>query len=308
MIMTKSICKSALSPAALAAVLALLQGAPAQALNSKSFVSNSGSDANSCATVATACATFLHALDQTNAGGEITAVNTGEYGGAFINKSIHITNDGAGEAGDLVPSTFTGFVIAAGAGDVVSLRGIVIDGQGPGRGGINVTTASAVHVQNCVIRNLEYQTDPWGIDFGPSGNTKLFVSDTIIFNNGSAAATGGIRIRPTGSGSAVVVLDRVHLENNVLGLWADGSVNTGTGIRVLIRDSVVRGNASHGILATSAAGKSLALIVVERSSLVSNAGTGIRADGPRATILLNDNTITGNGAGIGATNSGQLIS
>ena len=47
---------------------------------------------------------------------------------------------------------------------------------------------------------------------------------------------------------------------------------------------------------------------IEHTASVDNAGTGIRADGPRATIVLSDDTITRNGTGIGATNSGQLIS
>ena len=48
--------------------------------------------------------------------------------------------------------------------------------------------------------------------------------------------------------------------------------------------------------------------MIDHTSSVGNAGNGILADGPRATILLNDNTITRNGTGISAINSGQLIS
>ena len=47
---------------------------------------------------------------------------------------------------------------------------------------------------------------------------------------------------------------------------------------------------------------------MERTSSLNNAGTGILADGPRATMLLNDNTVARNGAGISAVNGGQLIS
>jgi len=41
---------------------------------------------------------------------------------------------------------------------------------------------------------------------------------------------------------------------------------------------------------------------------VNNAGTGIRADGPGATMLLNNTFVTRNAAGIATANSGQLIS
>ena len=171
-----------------------------------------------------------------------------------------------------------------------------------------IDQASAVHIQNCVIRNLESSNSGIGIILDSSGNTQLFVSDTIIFNNGSSAATGGIRIAPQGAGSANVVLNRIYLENNVRGLWVDGTGGTGNGAHVVIRDSVLSGNAGDGILAISASGKAPAFVVVEHSSMLNNSGTGIRADGPRATILLNDNTITRNAAGISAINSGQIIS
>jgi len=104
------------------------------------------------------------------------------------------------------------------------------------------------------------------------------------------------------------VLDRVHLENNVRGLWVNGAPSIGNANRIVIRDSVVSGNAAEGILATTTAGHAPALLVVERTAVVNNVGTGIRADGPGATMLLNNNTVVRNGVGISAVNSGQLIS
>src|SRR5262249_42821882 len=105
-----------------------------------------------------------------------------------------------------------------------------------------------------------------------------------------------------------VVLDRVHLENNVRGLWVDGTDSTGNGAHVIVRDSVVSGNAADGIIATSASGQAPAFLMVERTSSVNNAGAGILANGPRATMLLADDTIVRNGTGINAVNGGQVIS
>ena len=42
--------------------------------------------------------------------------------------------------------------------------------------------------------------------------------------------------------------------------------------------------------------------------MVNNAGNGILANGPRATMLLDGNVVSRNGVGISAINSGQLIS
>jgi len=300
----------ALSLTTLGTVLTLLAGMPAQALNNKSFVAGTGSDANNCSTIPLACATFAHALSQTAAGGEITVVDTGDYGRVGISQSVNITNDGAGEASILTTASFIAIDIHAGAGDIISVRGLVLDGLGFGGGGgagIVIESASAVHVQNCVIRNFN-GGGAHGIVVDSSTNTRLFVSDTIIFNNGNIGTSGGILIETAGPVSANVVLDRVHLENNVIGLFVTGAAGTGNGAHVVIRDSVVSDNASDGIQAVTVAGKAPAFIVVEHTTVVNNAGTGILANGPRATMLLNDNTITRNGAGISAINSGQLIS
>src|SRR5262249_56105026 len=127
----------------------------------------------------------------------------------------------------------------------------------------------------------------------------------LIYNNGSGAGTGGIVLR----GNANATLDRVHLENNVVGLFMDATTESGSGgIHVVVRDSVTSANAADGIFAKSQAGLPPAFLVVERTTSVNNAGSGIHADGPGATVLLSDSTITRNGAGVTTANSGQLIS
>jgi len=305
--------KAILATIALGALLVpALDAAPALALNNMSFVSHSGSDGNSCADVFNACRTLQGATDKTAAGGEVSIVNAGDYGTwLFINKSINITNDGAGEATLLATSApNAGVTINAGAGDVVSLRGLVIDGQGVGTTGIVVMNAfSAVHVQNCVVRNFE-APGGYGLWFAPNNDSQIFISDSIIYNNGSDQFSGGIFIAVIGSASVNVVLDRVHVENNVRGIFVNYNLvtPTGNGSHVVLRDSVVSGNAGDGIVAKTIAGRAPAFVVVERTSSVNNAGTGILADGPGATMLLDDDTVVRNAVGISAVNGGQLIS
>ena len=304
--MIKSVTKPAV---VLGTVLAMLNATSSMAdVFPKTYVSNTGSDTEDCSSVVRACGSFQHALTQTAAGGEVTVVNTGNYGPFEAFRSVGITNDGAGEA-SVLASSQEAVLINAGVGQVISLRGLVIDGQYAASSGIFVNSASAVHIQNCVIRNFQ-GANSWGIAYLPdSSNSQLFVSDTIIFNKGSSSLTGGILIEPQNpSTSANLVLDRVHLENNVDGLLIDGILTSGAGSHVVVRDSVISGNAANGIHALTIAGKSPAFAFVEHSSMVNNGQSGIRADGPGATVLLNDNTITRNGAGISAVNGSQLIS
>jgi len=299
------------------AVLAAAHGGPAEAANAKSWVANSGSDANDC-TLAHPCATFQRAHDQTSQGGEIGVLTPGDYGGTgasrlLIQKSIAISNDGSGEATILADGpvgAFTGphgIDVQATAGDIVTLRGLVIDGLGTGGVGASFVQGLALHIQNCVIRNFESATGANGIFFAPAGNGQLFVSDTIIYNNGSGSFTGGIFVTNVNGGSPRMVLDRVHLENNVDGLLIVGNFGA-RGVRVIVRDSVISGNAANGIHAFTQPEEAPAFAVVERSSMVNNRQNGILADGPGATILLDDSTVARNSVGISAVNSGQLIS
>jgi len=312
--MTISATKSMLSLAALVAMLAALAAAPAAALSPRVWVAYYGVDSATCGAITAPCLTLQRAHDNVVPGGDISVLTPMEFGNAAINtltisKSVNVTNDGVGEAA-IVGST--GILVFAGVGDVVSVRGFVMDGQGGlTSSGIEIHKASAVHIQNCVARNFEGFPNGWGIFVGPANGTNMqvFVSDTLVYNNGTATGTGGIVIQPIGTNNtARVVLDRVRLENNVVGLRLDGTQATASGTHVIIRDSVVSGNAVDGILALTTAGKAPAFIVVDRTSVVDNAGTGIHADGPRATMVLNDNVISRNGTGISALNGGQLIS
>jgi len=290
-----------------AVLLAVLHTAPARALTVHTWVSVSlGVDSsNTLCTRSAPCLTFQHAHDQTARGGEISVLDPGDYGQLITNKSITITNDGPGQAG-IHSSLPVSLQIEGGAGDVIGLRGLTLDGETGGDVAIEFNAGSALHIQNCVIRN--YQSPGRAIFFEATGHSQLFVSDTLVYNNGSVTFSGGIFVSVAGTGSAAVVLDHVRLENNVIALRADGGFGTGNGVHLIIGDSVISGNAGDGILAITIAGRSPAFLLVERTRIVNNAGTALRADGPGATILFNGNTISRNGTGISAANSGQLIS
>src|SRR5262249_49964834 len=153
-------------------------------------------------------------------------------------------------------------------GDVVGLRGLVLDGKGTALGGIDAQAVGSLHIQNCVIRNFEGVGGPFGVLMSvTSGTGAIFLSDTLIYNNGAGAGSGGVFLRSDG-GSINGVLDRVRLENNLVGLGVLSGFATG-GARVTVRDTTVVGNAGDGILAGTN-GTSSALVFVERTTAVNN--------------------------------------
>jgi len=287
--------------------LAILASIPAEAAPvAQTFVSGTGSDGNPC-TRALPCRTVAQGTVSLVPGGEVTILDAGSYGNMTgIIGSFSITNEGSGEArialGTWQPP----------ASAVINLRGLTIDPVDPNLGNsgpalVFVGSAGELHITNCVIRNSQ-GTNQYGLTFAPTGNARLFIADTLITNNGSTAQSGGILIRPTGTGSANVVLDHVRIENNVFGIAVDGNgVTGGNGIHVEIRNSVIAHNFSDGIIATRAvSGGAPTVVLVEHSASVHNAGAGVRADGA-AVVQISNSTMEYNATGASATNGGRLF-
>ncbi|MFI4987949.1 MAG: right-handed parallel beta-helix repeat-containing protein [Alphaproteobacteria bacterium] len=292
-------------------LLALMYAAPAEAQATRTWVSGVGDDVNPCSRTAP-CKTFAGAISKTAAGGEISVLDPGGFGAVTITKAISLTNDGVGEAGVLASNT-TGITVNAGPNDVVNLRGLVIDGAPaatPGLVGIHFIAGHALHIQQSVIKNFQGAApNGFGIQFSPSGASQLFVSDTVISNNGSGANGVGILIKPTGSGSAKAVLNRIQVEGNALGISVDGTGSTGTGLQLLLRDSVVSDSVNSGITITGPAGGQTALLMMDRSASVANGTTGVIASGTGATILIGNSAITlNNGIGVGVGVGGTVFS
>src|SRR4030088_2295079 len=93
----------------------------AQAQATRTWVSGLGDDASPCSRTAP-CKTFAGAISKTAIAGEIDVLDPGGFGALTITKAISIYNDGVGEAGVLVSGT-NGIIVAAGASDVVNIRG-----------------------------------------------------------------------------------------------------------------------------------------------------------------------------------------
>src|SRR5689334_7243034 len=98
-----------------ACAVTLLAALPATAQNDTSWVSRSGSDANTC-TLASPCRTFQGAYSKTNANGTIKALDAGEYGLISVTKSITIDGNGVGAAIEVTGgSSIFGVTVSGGA-------------------------------------------------------------------------------------------------------------------------------------------------------------------------------------------------
>ncbi len=299
--------------AALLALAVGLAAAPiaAQAQATRTWVSGVGDDVNPCSRTAP-CKTFAGAISKTAAGGEINVLDPGGFGGVTITKSLTILADG--DVAGVLVSGNNGILINAAATDIVVLKGLDFEGLGTGLAGVKFLNGGALHIYNCIIRDFKGASpNGWGVLFTPATPGELYISDTIISNNGVAGVGGGVRIAPTGTGNANVTINNSNVDNNGQGIVADGSTSTTT-MNITIQDSVLHGNNGHGVLAITPAGGSRIQINLDRTSVTGNIGSGARADGAAAsgagsaTIRIGSSVISSNVQGVSVNGAGVLQS
>jgi hypothetical protein len=288
------------------AITFVVATSPARAAgpNQFTYVSATGNNASGCATPATACATLGGALSYTAPDGEIDCVNTGNYSNGTITITQSVTIDCAGGVGSTV-----GAFTVNGAGIVVRLRNLTLNNNGYGFYGIDAKTMAALYVENCVITNansVNGQDAPYlGIKFEPSANSQLFVTNSIISNNGSSGSvSGGIYVVPASGVNASVSINRSEINGNIFGIVADGT--SGGIIKGTITDSVVSGNGQNGITVSSSG--SSAVFQVDRTTVGSNGNHGLAADGSGAGMLVSNTNVFNNGGGLYTLNGGALFS
>jgi hypothetical protein len=217
--------------------------APAHALRARVFVSKAGADVGACSFSAP-CQSLDYALSGVAPGGEITILDSGGYNPFTITKGVIITVPPGVEAGIAVPAGGTAITIAAGPTDVVSLRGLTLEGAATGQTGIAFADGAGLEIFDCVIQNFT-QT---GISVGPGTFISLLISNTRVLDN----ATAGIALEPaqgaSSNGQIFATIDRVTVNNNGYGIFSN---NTAGDTRAVITNSVISFNATAGIALTN---------------------------------------------------------
>jgi len=275
----------------------------------RSFVSGTGNDGNPCSRTAP-CRTFTQALSQTNAHGEVVALDSAGYGPFTITQSVSVQAAPGVYAGISVFSG-DGITINAGVNDGVVLRGLTVTNQGSSGNGVVFNTGVALHVEGCEIVGFSGGGSA-GLELLAAGARAEVVDSTMGGNS------FGIFMQPA-SGTAQAAIDRVRLVLNHIGLAAkDGSqvtitnsvaANNDFGIRapsvsaasvqLNVESTAVSGNTMAGIIATATA-TGPAQVNVARC-VISNNAVGIQASSQStgvATVRLAGSTVTGNGLGL----------
>jgi hypothetical protein len=282
--------------------IALAAQTPAQAFF-RNYISSFGNDSNNCDR-ATPCATVQGALIKSPPGGEIICLDTvSDFTGPSINKSITIDCTGAHLTTDTI-------AINAAATDVVTLRGVTVDAAAAyvwsqGTAGIVFVGAGTLRLEKTTIGYPVNIINASGVAFAPTGTAKLQVVDCLIAHAGTTNSTpaAGIYIRPASGIQATVAIERTVVENNLFGIFADGTA--GGTIRGAVKDSFVSGNIDNGI-SVNTTGANVSLMI--ENTLVTGNNYGLVVAGTGGLLLVRHSTITANNNGLATFSGGQAVS
>ena len=250
----------------------------AQAQASRTWVSGVGDDANPCSRTAP-CKTWAGAISKTAACGEIDALDPGGFGAVTITKSI--TLDGTGTFASILASLTTGIIINAAASDVITIRGISINGFCNGIRGMNIIQAKEVNVEDCVIFRFVNE----GILVNTSATMQVNVRNTVIRDN----VVAGISVNSTGANIVKGSLINSSFVGNGVGLLAK------KGSRIHADHCNISGSTGNGVTADGTGGVGVA--DVTNSLISNNAGAGIGATAGGIGRINNCDIFANAGAG-----------
>ena len=279
--------------AAFVVIATSLLSLPAYAQAARTFVAATGNDAGAC-TRAQPCRTLQAAHNKTKAGGEINVLGPADYAPVKIGKAISVVSDGPTPAIVLVPAGGTGIAIDAGADDVVTLRGLIVDGATTGSFGIVFNTGRSLTIDRLTVRNVTLD----GVLLQPKASSTFALSNSTFMRN-----SVGVHITPRGTDMAVsAIFSRVDLLANVVrGLAINGTASTGR-IEIAVTDSLASNNGGAGFAIEGSDGHSATNLTLIRSVSAANQ-LGVQQEGKPAplsapaTISVGQSALAGNAIG-----------
>jgi len=262
----------------------MLFSSMAHAQATRTWVSGVGDDANPCSRTAP-CKTFAGAISKTAPSGEISALDPGGFGALTITKAITINGDGT--LAGILSAGVNGIIVNAGVNDVVNIRGISINGDGPansGLAGIKYLAGKHLHVENCTIYGFTGGSS-FGIEGANAGAGEMSITNTSITNC-------NIGIRASSNASNSTSISNVRINRGAFGIDILGGNAT-------VSNSVISHQSSIGAVAEGSA----VLNVV--GSAVTNNGTGVSAFAGTSTIRVANCDILNNTIGVNNAGTGQ---
>jgi hypothetical protein len=252
----------------------------------RAYVSRKGIDTNPC-TAGKPCRTFGAAIAKSVPGGEVIVLDSGSYSPVTVGSSISLIAPPGVDAG-IIATTGSAITVAAGASDVVTLRGLTLNGLG-GTDGIQVDSVGALYIEKDVIKNFPNH----GILVFPTTSVTVRIEDTTVTHSGAGGSSAFLGNVPSGPSVRGTIVDS-RFEDGYHGIEVYYNAE------VSAQNSVATGNQQVGFYAEGSSGN-LSL----DNCLASHNQWGELAYG---TLYSSSTMIVRNDTGVLAAPGGSVIS
>jgi hypothetical protein len=274
----------------------------------RTFVAVEGSDGNPCS-LGSPCRSIAQALTQIAPGGEVVALDSGEYSPFVVTQSATITAPPGVYASITVATNGTGVGTSAsdaidvgpGSSALVTIKGLAIVGPGATvstGNGVFIENGMAVYVEDCEIRGFVSDI----VEELVGG--KIFVKNTTLKDAGNGIALISISNPST---PPVISMDHLTINNNSsAGILLSSTISGAGLVDAAIRDSTISGNLK-GVSATSSGGAAQAVKIDIERCLIADGGSGIQVSGASSTVSIS-NCLIDNNSNAGFTTSTPILS
>jgi hypothetical protein len=292
-----------------------------------------GNDSGTCPVTAP-CATLNFALSQVGAGSNqtIVIVKAGNFGPILLTGTIAIIGTDmaaqvqiyadqtalvgcvGGAPGSCGANNGYAVEIAAGVNNVVQLGNLLFDAMHngvPGVGALKFTSGGAIQLGGSYFRGNGSATGPIVLlNPNNAGTTQamVYLSHSDIGFNSNNANAGAVLVQPIGNTSLELHFNHVEVHNASFGIRTDGSSLSGPSAIVssFISDSEFFAFNNAAVNAFSTAGTGTVQTTFDTTRIL-NAAVALKANGPQSSVVLTNNTVTGNGIGVQVQNSATVF-
>ena len=164
------------------------------------------------------------------------------------------------------------------------------------------TVVGALHIEQCRLFGSSF-----GVGFAvpDGGSSELYISDSVISENGSVGNQSGVEVLANGTATVRASLSNVKLNNNRHGITVESVSGSSGRISLSMRDSTAAGNSQSGIQVIAQG----APVVVDMDNVTATANsTGLLVAGAATRVLITRLSLISNFIGMSTVNSGVIVS
>jgi hypothetical protein len=301
----------------LAFLAGLVLSAAANAQLFRAYVASTGNDANPC-TLPAPCRLLPRALTTVASGGEIWMLDSANYNASTVTIPKSVTFLAVpGVIGSVVATGGPALSIST-AGLAVALRNLVIVPltSAPGTYGVQMTAASTLTIDGCLLANLQnnavHVVGPGTLSIANSivrnnldyavwleNGAVADVSSTKMLNN----AVGGVRVFASAASTSTATVSDSIISGGQDGVIAYANVAGGTA-RIFVTRSTIQ-NTGYALNSQSS-GVGSTLVAVSASMVTNNGNAWLQLGAGSMVRSLGNNHLTDNAGSLGALTTSTL--